>query len=305
MNEPIVVRDLATGQEFTEQVEGENWLRLLYENAVGAPLLHTIVVKPWLSRLYGRKMTSADSRRLIRPFIERHGLDESEFRKSIDCFESFNDFFTRQLTPDARAIDENPETVVLPADGRHLLFPDVSEVEQIFVKGQRFDLARLLDDPSLAARYEKAPLLLSRLCPVDYHRFHFPSAGRAGETRTINGPLYSVSPIALRRTISRLWENKRTVTELATPQFGTLLLLEVGATMVGSIEQSYEPGHEVAKGEEKGIFHLGGSTTITLLDPQVVWQLDERLLQNTADGLESYARMGTAFASKSSATSST
>ena len=38
-------------------------------------------------------------------------------------------------------------------------------------------------------------MLISRLCPVDYHRYHFPVAGMA-EPVWINGALYLVSPLA-------------------------------------------------------------------------------------------------------------
>ena len=55
-------------------------------------------------------------------------------------------------------------------------------------------------------------MLISRLCPVDYHRFHFPVSGIPGEPRLINGWLYSVSPLALRRRLKYLIENKREVT---------------------------------------------------------------------------------------------
>ena len=41
-------------------------------------------------------------------------------------------------------------------------------------------------------------------------------------------------------------------------------MIEVGATNVGSIVQSFVPGRAVVKGEEKGMFAFGGSCVITL-----------------------------------------
>ncbi len=166
----------------------------------------------------------------------------------------------------------------------------------MFVKGQKFDLPALLGNAELAAKYADGTLVLSRLCPVDYHRFHFPAAGVPGETLQINGPLFSVSPIALRKRLSFLWQNKRTITRLETERFGTVLLLEIGATCVGTIRQTYMPGQAVEKGAEKGYFAFGGSSTITIFEPGAV-KLEADLAQNSARQTELYARVGTRMAS--------
>ncbi len=163
------------------------------------------------------------------------------------------------------------------------------------MKGQRFDLAALLDDAALAAKYAKGSLVLSRLCPVDYHRFHFPAAGVPSATRPLNGPLFSVSPIALAQNLSYLWTNKRTLTELKTTDFGTILLLEIGATCVGKIQQTFTPGAPVEKGAEKGYFAFGGSSTITIFEPGAVTLADD-LLESSAQQTELYARIGSAMA---------
>ncbi|GIT12808.1 MAG: hypothetical protein CM1200mP34_2140 [Verrucomicrobiales bacterium] len=95
--------------------------------------------------------------------------------------------------------------------GGPLAFADITAETDFFVKGQSFDLARFLGDDGLAKRYDGGSMLLSRLCPLDYHRFHFPCAGGAGVPRFINGWLYSVNPIALVTRPSIFWENKRVV----------------------------------------------------------------------------------------------
>ena len=51
----------------------------------------------------------------------------------------------------------------------------------------------------LAKPYERGSLVISRLCPVDYHRFHFPVQGHVSQPKLINGFLYSVNPLALRK----------------------------------------------------------------------------------------------------------
>jgi phosphatidylserine decarboxylase len=134
-------------------------------------------------------------------------------------------------------------------------------------------------------------MLISRLCPVDYHRFHFPVGGTPGEASLINGWLYSVSPVALRRNIHYLIENKRELTLIQAPSFGEVALLEVGATNVGSIVQSYTFGRDVAKGDEKGLFAFGGSCVITLFQAGRI-RFDADLLEQSGQHLETYAKMG-------------
>ena len=134
-------------------------------------------------------------------------------------------------------------------------------------------------------------LARSRLCPVDYHRFHFPVSGVHGNARLINGPLYSVNPLALRDRLAILWENKRFITEIETEQLGRVLMLEIGATNVGSVHHTFVPTRSVEKGEEKGYFAFGGSATLTLFEPSRV-QLAEDLLEQSAGQRELYAKVG-------------
>ena len=278
-----------TDQLETEQVYGESFLQWAYSNPLGKIALHTLVKRPAFSRWYGKRMSTPESKSRIQPFIDDYNLDVSEFADSIDSFATFNEFFFRKLKPEARPMADSP--IVFPADGRHLGFSNIDEIEGFFVKGQTFDIDQLIADPELSKRYHGGALVLSRLCPVDYHRFHFPVTGTPGPTRLINGPLFSVSPIALARNLAYLWQNKRTVTEIKTDTLGTVLMLEIGATCVGSIEQTYQVNSPIQKGAEKGYFAFGGSSTITIFEPGKV-KLADDLLKNSAKHTETYARMG-------------
>jgi phosphatidylserine decarboxylase len=289
--DPIRYFNRHTGKIETEQVYGEGFLRWSYGNPLGAISLNAFVKRPFFSRWYGRRMSQPTSTARIAPFISQYGLDPADFADSPDSYGSFNDFFFRKLKPASRPIDPDDSSVVFPADGRHLGFSHASEIEGVFVKGQKFDLASMLGDRRLADQYENGSLVLSRLCPVDYHRFHFPAAGIPEETRVIDGPLFSVSPIALRQRLAYLWTNKRAITKLRTEPFGTVLLLEIGATCVGTIQQTFTPGKPVDKGAEKGYFAFGGSSTLTLFEPGAV-TLEADLLENSARQIELYARIG-------------
>ncbi|MFC7335776.1 phosphatidylserine decarboxylase [Haloferula chungangensis] len=292
--DPIQYFNRHSGQLETEKVYGEGFLNFSYANPLGAIPLHAMVKRAAFSKWYGQRMDDPKTRAKIAPFLETYGLDPADFADSPDSYASFNEFFYRKLKPEARPIDPDAPAV-FPADGRHLGFPKISAIDSFFVKNQRFDLGQLLADDELTKRFADGTLVLSRLCPVDYHRFHFPCAGTPGETRLINGPLFSVSPIALRRRLAYLWENKRTITRLETPDLGLVLCLEIGATCVGSIHQTYTPGQPVRKGDEKGYFAFGGSSTITIFEPGAV-TLASDLLENTAKQIELYAKIGTAMA---------
>ena len=286
-----------TGTLETEQVYGEGFLKWAYGNPLGALSLDLFVKRPFFSAWYGRRMSTPSSASRIAPFIQQYNLDPADFADSPSSYRSFNEFFYRKLKPAARPIDADPDSIVFPADGRHLGFEKASAISGVFIKGQRFDLPTLLGDADLAARYADGALVLSRLCPVDYHRFHFPVAGTPGETRTIPGPLFSVSPIALRKKLAYLWTNKRSITQLETSDLGTVLLLEIGATCVGEIHQTFKPGTAVEKGAEKGYFAFGGSSTITIFEPGAV-KLDADLLEQSSNQTELYARMGEPMARK-------
>lgn len=280
-----------TGRVETEAVFGETFLRWTYETGVGRGVLELAVKRQLFSRMYGWWMSRARSRRAIRPFIERYGLDVTEFAEPVEAYSSFNDFFARRLRDGVRPVAEGEDVAVFPADGRHLGFSDTSAVDAIYAKGQRWDLRTLLGSDPLAEEFGGGSAIISRLCPVDYHCYHFPVGGTVVERGTpVGGALYSVSPIALRRRIDYLWRNKCARTIVENERFGRVAIVEIGATCVGSIVQA-DYGKVVAKGELKGWFLFGGSCVITLFLPGRA-RLDDDLLDCTRRGTELYARCG-------------
>ena len=288
---PIEFFNRRTGRIETEQVFGEGWLRFAYENPVGRLSVWLIARRAIFSQWFGRRMSKPGSALRVVPFITQYNLDVDEFAKSPFDYKTFNDFFYRALKPGARPISGGDDVAVLPADGRHLVFPDVEAAEGFYVKGAKFTVRELFDDDELASRFAGGAMVISRLCPVDYHRFHFPVAGTPRESRLVQGWLYSVSPIALRRRIRYLVENKREVTVVDGSPFGPVAMIEVGATNVGSIRQSFVPGRPVAKGDEKGLFAFGGSCVITLFTRGSI-RFDDDLVAQSREQRETYARMG-------------
>ncbi len=279
-----------TGQMEQEKVLGERSLRWVYGTPLGQLGLHLLIKRAFFSRLLGFLKDRSCSAEGLDRFVEEYGIDMGEAERPLESYTSFNDFFYRRLKPGARPLCGANE-VAFPADGRHSGWQDASEMQGVFVKGQRFDLPALLGSAELAERYAHGTVVLSRLCPVDYHRFHFVAGGVPSAARRIPGPLASVSPYCLRHRLSWLWTNKRELTVLETPDLGQVLSLAVGATGVGAIFQTYRPGRPVAMGAEQGYFAFGGSTVMTFFEPGRV-TLAQDLVENSGRCIETYARQG-------------
>lgn len=286
--------DRVTGKEEIEKIYGRWALVILYGEKpiyrfLSFFLLPIFAKVPFFSKLYGWMQKSKNSRKKIRPFIEHFQVDTEEFQKEVKEFTSFNDFFIRKLKYSARPIAK--DRAILFADGRYLVYPNLSSVDSVLVKGKRFSLPEFLQDKDLASRYEDGEMVMARLCPTDYHRFHFPFDCTPERPVYINGPLYSVNPWALQRNIRILSENRRVRTLLKSKEFGDVLYVEIGATYVGSIIQTFTPGLPYHKGDEKGFFAFGGSCIILLFEKGRI-KFDADLLRNSAKGIETKGLLG-------------
>lgn len=286
--------DRKTKKVETEKIYGHRALSLLYGNSWNArlfsffflPLLSRI---PLFSRVYGFFQKRPASAKKVAPFIAAYGIDTSEFLQP--SFSSFNDFFIRKLKKEKRPLVQGMNTACMPADGRYLVFPELGREDRFYVKGQSFDLSSFLQNDAYAHRFSNGSMVIARLCPVDYHRFHFMSDGLAGKAELVKGNYQSVNPIALRQNLSILWTNKRMITEIETDAFGTMLYVEIGAICVGTIHQTYMPNTHVKKGDEKGYFSFGGSCLVLLFEKGRIL-LNKDLIEHSARGFETRANFG-------------
>jgi len=278
-----------TGETQIETPPGEGFLKLLYNNPFGKMALLPFVKRKFLSEWYGRKMNKPSSTKKIKQFVADLNIDMSEANKSIDEFSSFNDFFYRTLKPEARPIESD---FISPGDGKLLAFENVADVHNFFVKGRKFTLKEFLNSDELAKKYQNASLLILRLAPNDYHRYHFPYDGTPTSSTKIKGDYLSVSPYALAGNFTKVFcENKREYCILKTEEKGDILLAPVGATMVGSIYESFIPNKPLKKGDEMGYFAFGGSTIVMLVDKDKI-TIDKDILENTKNKIETFVKMG-------------
>ena len=287
--ESIKYIDRHTGELITENPPGEGYLKFLYHNPFGKLALDLVVKRKFLSAWYGRIKDKPSSVKSIQGFVDELNIDMGEAVRSIDEFNSFNEFFYRKLKPEARPIGEG---LVSPADAKLIAFQSINEVNEFFVKGRKFTLKEYFQSDKMAKEYENSSLFIFRLAPNDYHRYHFPFAGTVSESTKIKGRYFSVSPYALAANFTKVFcENKREYLTLSTEEKGKIILSPVGATMVGTIHETFTPNTQVKKGDEMGFFAFGGSTVVMLVDKSKV-TIDPDILENTKNKIETAVKMG-------------
>lgn len=294
----IQVFDRRTGKCFPEKVFGDFAMRCAYGNKTGAWFSSKVLVRESISRLMGSYYDSSLSKPLISKFIREYEINEQECDKKTESFSSFNDFFSRRLKPNARPVCSLESEVASPGDGRLLVFPQINSSTITYAKWAPIMVSDLFDgDANLAQKFNGGSCAILRLCPSDYHRFHFPVTGNPNATRKISGVLHSVNPYALENKIPVYCLNKRTLCEIETESFGTVCYMEIGALGVGSIVQTYPPNKCLPKGAEKGLFKFGGSTVILFFERGKI-SFDQDLVNNSSQGFETLVRMGERIASR-------
>jgi phosphatidylserine decarboxylase len=248
-----------------------------------------------LSIKQGKKFDDPASKDEIPKFIQFHQLDMSEVLHPTDAFKNFNEFFYRALKPGARpcSAPDNPRIIVSPADCRSVVFNHIDAATNIWIKGREFSIKRLLGDayPEDAPRYENGSLGIFRLAPQDYHRFHIPVDGLMGTPKTIEGEYYTVNPMAIRSALDVYGENVRVLVPVDSPEHGRVMIVCVGAMMVGSTVITAREGEHVSRADELGYFKFGGST-IVLLFEEGKMRFDSDLVDNSNGALETLVSGG-------------
>ena len=260
-------------------------LAALYGCAAGRLLLKPLTA-PALSRMAGRFLSTKASKVFIKPFIKSNRIDMSQF-EPVE-YGSYNDFFSRRIREGARTVDMDPGHLISPADSKLTALP-ITEHGRFTLKHTEYTVGSLLKNPALAAEYIGGWALIFRLTVDDYHRYCYAFDGEKGETVAIPGKLHTVNPIA-NDFFPIYKENAREYTILRTEQFGEVIAMEVGALLVGKIV-NHQGAASVHRGQEKGYFQFGGSTVVLLLKKDTAI-LDEDILENSRNGIETVVKFG-------------
>jgi phosphatidylserine decarboxylase len=256
--------------------------------------LQHIVPQHALSRLAGRIAASETPwlrDALIRRFVAAYGVDLGEAARGIGEFQSFNDFFTRELKPGARPLADAAQFILSPADGAVSQLGAISGGRIIQAKGRDYSVAEILGcGAEEATRFEGGSFITIYLSPKDYHRVHMPAAGRLAATSYIPGDLFSVNT-ATAAGVDRLFaRNERLACRFDGPD-GHFASIMVGAMIVAGIDTVWpnafrtharapvhedfaDKDHTFAAADEMGRFHLG-STVVLLFEPgRIHWRDD-------------------------------
>mmetsp|Transcript_364 Transcript_364/g.716 ORF Transcript_364/g.716 Transcript_364/m.716 type:complete len:709 (+) Transcript_364:57-2183(+) len=296
----ILVQSRKTGALIEEKVPPyvKVPLMIMYQTFLGKTSMRTNDGRKLLKKMtveFGPRYTDPASKKLIADFIKLHDLDVTEVEKPLNSFPNFNEFFYRTLKPGVRPISgsDDPAKAVCAADSRCLVFPRVADATRLWIKGKHFSLKELMGDNELAQGFEKGSVVIFRLAPQDYHRYHCPVDGVLRSITPIDGAYFTVSPLAVRTDIDIFTENKRTMLVIDTDTFGPVVMMVIGATCVGSIIITHPLG-PVKKGEEIGYFAFGGSTVIVVFQKGTI-KFDHDLLENSGKPLETLVQYGTSL----------
>ena len=274
-----------------EKVAGAKYLNWCYESPIGKGITELLVKRKAFSKLYGKYCDTKTSRKKIDSFVKNFDINMDIAVKKQHEFKSFNDFFARQLLPGARPFNKDKDILISPGDGRLTAYTNIDMNNVVQVKGLTYSLKELLGNDPIYKDYDGGTCLILRLCPTDYHRFHFIDNGTPLENHYIKGSYYSVNPVATEKIPKLFCQNKREWSVFKSENFGDIIHVEVGATCVGSIIQTYNVNSKVSKGDEKGYFKFGGSTTILFFKKDMI-QIDDDILKESMQGIECKVLLG-------------
>ena len=249
-----------------------------------------------LSRAAGRLASSRHplvKKAFIRSFAKAYNVSLEEYeRQNFNAYESFNDFFTRELKDDARAIDATNDGIVSPADGVISQLGQIEDAKLLQAKGRYYEIGQLLADTDDGDYFADGSFATVYLAPSNYHRVHMPFAGTLTTTRYVPGTLFSVNNSTAANVPDLFARNERLVCLFDT-EYGKAAVVMVGAMIVAGIEtvatgkitrtkdiQQAQHNITLAKGDELGRFYLG-STAIVILPKAAKADWQDNMKTNT------------------------
>lgn len=273
------------GNEIKQNESQNKVLAFLYQTRLGRMLLAQLV-KPYVSHFVGALLNLPISKWLISPFVKKNKIDLSEYQEQE--YRSYNDFFIRKIKEGSRKIDQQPNHLIAPCDSKLSVYSIHSDAT-FQIKDTFYSMESLLRSKKLAKHYEGGALMVFRLTVDDYHRYCYMDYGLKTDNYHISGVFHTVNPLA-NDVVPIYKENTREFSILKSQNFGNVLIMEVGALLVGKIV-NYHKKRKVKRGEEKGRFEFGGSTVIIGLEKDRAI-IDKDILINSSKGIETVVKMG-------------
>jgi len=279
-----MIYDRKAGKLVESRDFGGGQTNFLYSTAVGRILLKVISSRTF-SNVRAKYYNNNRSIKMIGEIEKAYSINTDEYAKK--SFRSFGDFFVRKLKPEARPFSKKPTDFIAPADSK-LTYKKISEQLVANIKGGKYSIADIVGDSDVAKPYDDGDCLIFRLSMDDCHRYIFSDDGTLAWTKTIEGKLHTIQPISHAKCKPYV-SNHRVVSELQTKHFGDIIIIEVGALLVGRIN-NYDK-KQFKRGEEKGFFELGGSTIIVLVKPKTI-KIDKDIVRYSKEDVETRVKQG-------------
>ncbi len=267
-----------------EEVKSTKTLSFFYNTLIGRILLKICTMK-FISDIAGIYMNSRLSKYKIKKFIKDNKIKITDYEKTN--YNSFNEFFTRKIISIKRPINMTKTAFISPCDSKLSVYT-ISDDLTLYIKDSYYTIDTIIDKKILK-EYKEGYALVFRLSPTDYHRYCYIDSGYQEKNNKIKGILHTVQPIALKR-YNFYKTNTREWTILHTNNFDEVVHIEIGAMAIGKIKNEHE-NYIFKKGEEKGYFEFGGSTIVLLVKKGII-NIDEDILENSKNNIETYVKYG-------------
>ena len=291
----MIVWDREKKEYAIEKEYGKDLLSFLYQTIIGRVVLKCVFANHWFSALYGMLQKRPASKNKIKDFVHTYDIDMNQY-KSIDEYESFDDFFLRKRDVtkaiSQKAFDEDSLIAISDAKLKVVKLDDGG----IFrVKQSDYDISEFILDDGLSDEFRDGICLIYRLTVDDYHRYVFLDEGYIEREYFIRGQLHTVQSISDRYRV--FIRNSRNVSILNTKNFGKVVQVEVGAMLVGKIKNHDKTNF--ARLEEKGYFEYGGSTIVQIFKKDII-KIDDDIIKASISDIESKVQIGMIIGHKNS-----
>ncbi len=217
----------------------------------------------------GDFMDSKASASVIPVWTDDPEMHIEDYIIPADGFQSFNDFFTRNIKPNIRPIAAPSDNTVLvsPADCTIMnITNNLTSESTIEVKGDTLSVRQLLGGDELSEVFLGGKAVLCMLATTDYHHFHSPVSGDIISKAQLAGLYYGMTG----GWIDYFFEHRRGYHIFNTDDFGLVGMVSVGMFTISSIEFTQQIDGVVVKGDEVGHFAYGGSAIILMFEPNCV-----------------------------------
>lgn len=251
----------------------QQWGRFL-SSAASLPALSDDPDRGWFGAEAMKRMPHFDDEFDCDPALPHRG------------FQSWDDFFMRRFRPGRRPVSAPADDAVIVnacESAPYKLARGARLEDRFWIKAQPYSLKHMLAGDALAAQFGGGTVYQAFLSSFSYHRWHSPVAGRIVKAYLVEGTYYAgnqaegFDPCGPRQSqayITQVAARALIFIEADHPAIGLLCFMAVGMAEVSTCEITVCAGQRVAKGEQLGVFHFGGSTCCLLFRPETVLDFD-------------------------------